>query len=150
MAMGLRPSMLDDLGLVAAMERAIEEVQQNHAIEIALDSDGLTEMRLPESIEIAFFRIFQEAIQNIVKHSKARSGTVQLSHEHGRITLEITDDGCGIDPAILELGHAPGSHLGLLSMQERASMNAGQFHIESEPGQGTRIVATLPLDKSRA
>lgn len=142
LALGLRPSLLDDLGLAPAIERVIADVRENHPLDIKVDVAALADRRLPETVETAIFRVFQEAINNIMKHSGARHAAVRLGSEDGMITLEMKDDGCGIPPERLQ-GPAD-DHLGLIGMRERTALLGGELSIDAMPGRGTRIVARIP------
>lgn len=142
LSLGLRPSLLDDLGLAAAVERVVVEVEEHHAVKISVDVRSLSERRLSDTLETALFRIFQEAINNVVKHSHAANAAVRLVREGGAISLCVSDDGCGIDSQ-----WRPGSldgHLGLVGMSERAVLLGGTLRIDSAAGQGTSVVVRIP------
>jgi signal transduction histidine kinase len=142
LALGLRPSLLDDLGLAPAIEQVAADVQDNHyPLELAVDVNCVTGKRLPDSVETAVFRIFQEVLNNTVKHSAARRASVQVRIEGARVVLQMTDDGRGFDVGKL----APGAgHLGLLGMRERASLLGGILEVDSQPGHGTRVTVAIP------
>lgn len=145
-AVDLRPTILDDLGLAPALEWRVDEFNVGSPTHATMDVRGL-EGRLPREVELIFYRIGQEALSNIVRHADAARVNVRLCRENGTLMLEVTDDGRGFDSYCLhERMHKecrPG--LGLLGMRERMGMINGDLLIDSEPGQGTRIVARAPL-----
>jgi len=143
LALGLRPSLLDDLGLAIALERMTEEVARLHGIAIDCQVSDLADLRLPELHETTLFRIVQEALQNVVSHSEASNASVILKRVDRDIRLEVRDDGRGLPPSREARPSRPG-HLGLVGMSERASLAGGTFQIESSPGGGTRVLVTLP------
>ncbi|MFM8250396.1 MAG: sensor histidine kinase [Planctomycetota bacterium] len=145
LALGLRPSLLDDFGLVVALQRLVADTCKHQPIEIKFTTQHLPEERLPDVMETALFRITQEAISNIIKHSEAHSVTISLSCVARDVKLVITDDGHGIDRHKLIARQAQGGHLGLSGMQERAIQLQGSFEIHSSLGQGCQIVVTVPL-----
>jgi signal transduction histidine kinase len=137
---GLRPSILDDLGLVPALERHLQEYQ-SRGLRVDLHTLGL-EGRLPGPVEIAVYRIVQEALTNIVKHANAKSVAVSLQRERDHWILRIADDGIGIDLAKPQ--HSTGH--GLLSMRERARALGGEFLIRGEAGHGTVVEIKLAAE----
>lgn len=142
LALGLRPSILDDFGLAPALDRLVEDIRGYYPGAIALDVAGLTSARLPDKVSTAAFRIVQEALSNIIKHSQARQATVRVRQDGRKVRVEVSDDGCGIEPARLRV--LPPGHLGLRGMRERAVLLGGEFSLESAPGRGTRVLATIP------
>lgn len=136
MALLLRPSMLDDFGLVAALEWQAREISRQSGIRVTVAAEGVSE-DLPESHKTCVYRMVQEALHNCVRHAAARSVRIAIRQDATSLNLLIQDDGKGLDPV-----HHKG--LGLLGMQERIANLGGTFRIESEPGQGTSISATLP------
>jgi len=133
----LRPSLLDDLGLVAAIEWYGEQRLRQFGVSFCLNHT-LVE-RLPRPVETVLFRIVQEGLTNIVRHAHASSVVVRLFQDHGLVTLEICDDGVGFDPQqhfSLEPG---GRGLGLRGMQERAAILGGTLEMETAIGTGTTI-----------
>jgi signal transduction histidine kinase len=143
LSLGLRPSVLDDLGLAPALERLVADVREHHPIDVTLDVTALTGGRLPEGVETAVFRIVQEAVANVVKHSGAKAASVAIRRRDGVVTAEVADDGRGFRPA--EKGAAAG-HLGLTGMRERAILLGGRFTIDAAPCGGTRIRAEIPVE----
>jgi len=143
----LHPSMLDDLGLVAATGWFLGRVRGRTAIDIAFAHTGLA-VRLPADIEMAAYRIVQESLSNIIKHAHATRVSVTLIRaDHLFVTIE--DNGVGFAAARNHGRGRPGG-LGLTSMRERASQLGGFLTITTAPGTGTRVVATLPVSPGRA
>ena len=138
----LRPSLLDDLGLIPAIEWYGEQRLKPMGIGFHLDKHGF-KRRIPQSIETALFRIAQEAITNIVRHSRATMVNVQFLSEDHWVTLKITDNGQGFDPHALQ--PTEGHGLGLNGMQERASILGGECELQSAPGLGTTITVRVPI-----
>ena len=147
LAWGMRPSILDDYGLESALARHIEEVSKNAGLQIDFQfssPDGL--QRLPSRIEVPLFRIAQEAITNIIRHSKATHGSVVILRQVHEITMLIEDDGTGFDVAMVrEKGD---QCLGVMGMRERVNLLGGSFVIESAPGEGTTIRVRIPLSEA--
>ncbi|HLK64535.1 MAG TPA: ATP-binding protein [Bryobacteraceae bacterium] len=137
MALLLRPSMLDDLGLVPALQWQAREVSRRSGVWVKVAAEQVSE-ELPEEHKTCIYRIVQEALHNIVKHADARDVTVTVRQEADALFLSIRDDGKGFH-AQQERG------MGLLGMQERVSYLGGSFNVESEPGHGTELTVTLPL-----
>ncbi|MBI5529305.1 MAG: HAMP domain-containing protein, partial [Deltaproteobacteria bacterium] len=146
MAWRLRPSILDDYGLKKALERHIQEVSGNAACELVFKfvaDEGLDE-RLDAAVELALYRVAQEAIANVLKHAGARRASVLLYRRRENATLIIEDDGKGFDPGGRVPSDGPGG-LGIVGMRERAALLGGEVVIESSPGRGTMLRATMPL-----
>ncbi|MFN0053014.1 MAG: sensor histidine kinase [Planctomycetales bacterium] len=145
LAAGLRPSLLDDLGLAAAIERVAVEVEQNHPLRVTVDVQSLSGQRLPERCETGLYRIFQEAISNVLQHSGATKASIRLTRSKTHVILDVADNGCGIEDA--RAGHKESAvgHLGLIGMAERATLLGGRLEIETGAGSGTNIRATIPL-----
>lgn len=146
LSLGLRPSLLDDLGLAPALERLVEDVRTHHALNISLDAESVISTRLADEAATAVFRIVQEALSNIMKHSQAKQATVRVRGADGDVLVEVSDDGCGIEPAVMR--SPPAGHLGLRGMRERAILAGGSFSLVSSPGHGTRICVTIPAKGS--
>jgi signal transduction histidine kinase len=135
-ALLLRPSMLDDLGLAAALEWQGREVSRRSEIEVEVDSEGVPES-LPDEYRICIYRLVQEALTNAVRHSGARNAKVTVEQAATGIRVRVHDDGHGFDP-----GRTRG--LGLLGMEERVKRLGGSFSVESDPATGTSVAAELP------
>ena len=146
----LRPSLLDDLGLIAAVTWYGEERLTPFGVALHLDADGLGDRRLPSDIEIALFRIIQEAITNIVRYAHASRVDIRLERQNGLITLQVSDDGQGFDPALSQASNLQGRGLGLRGMQERVSILGGEFHLQTHVGEGTTISVRVPVLEERS
>jgi signal transduction histidine kinase len=128
----LRPSVLDDLGLVPALDWLLSDLAGRTEIRIALEAPGDRPL-LNREQELVIFRVAQEALHNIERHAHASRVVVHLDNDPGRFCLEVTDDGCGFD-----LAHVRQGSLGLAGMQERASLIGAKFEVSSRPGS-TRV-----------
>lgn len=136
---GLRPPVLDDLGLSGGLASLARSIPR-----IPIDVD-LAETRVPDHIELALYRIAQECLQNVVKHAEAERARLTFAVDDGVARLEIVDDGKGFDTFEHPLGSDEMGGYGLLSMAERAEIVGGRLHIRSRPGAGTTVTATIPL-----
>ncbi len=143
-SLDLRPSMLDELGLVASMRSHLDRTARLAGFVGRFAADP-PEIHLPAEIEIECFRIAQEALTNVVRHAQARQVEVSLSRHVGRLDLVVHDDGTGFDVAAARQHAAHGGSLGLLGMQERAALLGGRITIEAKPGLGTRVHLRVPL-----
>lgn len=142
LALGLRPSLLDDLGLAPALERLVEDARAHQPIAITLNVAEIVGWQLPDAIATAAFRLVQEALANVLRHSQARHATIAVRRVQEDLIVEVSDDGIGIAPARLRA--LPPGHLGLRGMRERASLLGGDFDIESAPEKGTHVTITIP------
>lgn len=141
----LRPSLLDDLGLVPALQSQVQLFQAHSGVHAHLTVHGRV-CRLPADIETIVFRIAQEALTNIAKHAAAENVAVMLAFEPGVIQLQVKDDGRGFDSDEIFAATAQPRHAwGLLGMQERVALVGGSCHITSRPGQGTAVEVSIPL-----
>ncbi len=142
---GLRPTMLDDLGLASAVRWYARSGLDEAGVQVKFDS--LDEaLRLPPQVETTLFRIAQEAISNIVRHAHAKSASIALWQEDGAACLWVEDDGCGFDLTCISTQALPLQHLGLLGMRERAELVGGEVMVDSAPGRGTRLEVHIPLN----
>lgn len=139
----LRPSVLDDLGLLAGLRWYAESRLEPLGVRVSLMTTG-EERRLPPEIETAVFRIGQEAVSNIARHANASSVFIGVGFHDDRVALEIEDDGTGFDPGV-EVSAREGHGWGLVGMRERATLFGGTLDIASAPSMGTRIAASIPL-----
>jgi len=145
LAVGLRPRVLDDLGLEVALKQYAEDFSRIHGVTADVLSSGLTERRLPDTVETALFRIAQEALTNIAKHARAKSVSILLRGGPSEVRLIVEDDGCGFEAnEVLKTDRAR-KHLGIHGMQKRTMLLNGSFSVESSPGRGTTISAQIPL-----
>jgi two-component system NarL family sensor kinase len=140
-ARNLRPALLDDLGLFAALQHLAREMQGGSRLEIAVTQSG-TPRELPDEQATALFRIAQEALTNVERHAGARRVAVSLAFDADATRLAVRDDGHGFDVARMQAD--PRRGIGLRNLRERSAALCGQFDIISGAG-GTRIVASLPL-----
>jgi len=140
----LRPALLDDLGLVPAIAWYGEKRLEAVGIEVVMKCDP-EEIRLPQSVEITLFRIAQEAISNIVKHSGASRVAIRLRSSDQRVTLTIEDNGHGFEVSSGDTSKASASGFGLQGIRERVSILGGEFRLRSTPGQGTVVEVSDPL-----
>lgn len=138
---GLRPSILDDLGLTSAVEGLVETVRAQSPTRAAMTVSGASR-RLPSGHEIALYRIAQETLHNVERHSEASEVAVTLSYLSHEVELSVSDDGQGFTPPASLSSLASENKLGLLGMQERARIVGGTLRIRSQPGAGTSVVAT--------
>ena len=137
----LRPSILDDLGLVAAMEWQSEDFQKRTEISTTFISE-IDDLVIPPELSINIFRIYQESLTNVMRHANASKVNAALLFENNHLTLSIKDNGVGFDKN--RIGTI--KTLGLLGMKERTLMMKGIYEISSEPGKGTSVVIIVPLD----
>lgn len=140
-ALDLRPSMLDDLGLGPALAWYCQGQAERTGVAVDLCGvDGLP--RFAEPAETAAFRIVQESVNNALRHGRPTRIEVRVEHSDGLLELRVNDDGCGFDPGAQPDGRAS---LGLVGMRERAELAGGRFELASAPGEGTRVLACLPV-----
>jgi two-component system sensor histidine kinase UhpB len=144
----LRPSDLDDLGLIPALSAYARNrlTEAGIAVEAHLERPA---RRLSLDAETTVFRIAQEAMNNIARHSQAQHAVLTFAQRDGSVVLSVQDDGQGFDPACVHPnGHGDG--LGLLGMKERAALLGGQFEVMSRPGAGTRVRVSIPVGEGSA
>jgi two-component system, NarL family, sensor histidine kinase UhpB len=140
LARHLRPSALDDHGLVPAVEAQLKRFSARTGIEVRMSTEG-DPNELPEVMQTAIFRVAQEALANVARHAGATAVELELDEEDGRAELRVRDDGVGFDPgAIPRAGsEGPGAGLGLGGMAERARLVGGELDVRSAPGGGTSV-----------
>jgi PAS domain S-box-containing protein len=140
----LRPSILDDLGLLPALEWLTDELENEYGIDTNLNIIG-NERRLPQEAEILLFRIVQEALRNVAKHAQATKAQVDVKFEENKIRVIVSDNGAGFQLPE-KLGALPQiGKLGLVGIQERVQLLGGNLKVESEPGKGTTIIVEAPI-----
>jgi signal transduction histidine kinase len=149
MTRALRPIYLEDLGLVTALEMLARETSQNDSLHVGFQKSG-EEQRLSREVELALYRISQEALNNVVRHSKAKHARLHITFGDQEITLEINDNGIGFQTPKSPTDFVPSGHFGLLGMRERADLIGGRLEVQSEAGNGTRLTVWLPLASSKA
>jgi len=144
MAIDLRPPMLDDLGLEAALQSHVQDFSQRWPIRATFASSRLG--RLPAEVELVLYRIVQEALSNVAKHANASRALVRLTGRGRALRLLVEDDGCGFD--VEATRHSRESGLGLFGMEERLALVSGTLRVESVVGEGTRVSAEVLLPRS--
>lgn len=144
LALDLRPALLDELGLVPALRWYVGRQAERAGWEMQFTAEGVFARPSPD-IEIACFRLAQEALTNVARHSQARKVDVRLEMEAQALILVICDDGVGFDPEAVRTGARAGTSVGLSGMEERVRLTSGQFTIASAPGEGTEVRAVFPI-----
>jgi signal transduction histidine kinase len=139
----LRPSVLDDYGLEAAIDSHISQYMSRYEIDTKFEKPAQPIPRLGPSIEMTFLRIAQEALMNIARHAQATQVHLRLWQEHHNVCMVIQDNGAGI--VSWESANRPGSH-GLTIMRERAEAFGGSLRVSSVPGKGTRVEVKIPVE----
>lgn len=145
MAIDLRPPMLDDLGLEAALQAFVQDFSHRWPVKAKLTGGRLG--RLPSDVELVLYRIVQEALSNVAKHASASRVEARLTRRGRSLRLVIEDDGCGFDVEAAKSSRSSG--LGLFGMEERLALIGGSVLVESAVGRGTRISVEAPLPRSR-
>ena len=140
---GLRPAALDDLGLVPAVEALAEEFSARTGVIVDLDAQEPPEST-PSEIEVALYRIFQEALTNVARHAEAHRVQAWIRREGAELALVVEDDGRGFDPGRIAMGGA--GRAGLTGMRERVLGLGGKLDVKTAPGRGVRLEARIPLE----
>jgi two-component system sensor histidine kinase UhpB len=140
----LRPIYLEDLGLVTALEMLARETSQAANIPVDFQRQG-TEKRLNPNVELAIYRMAQEALNNVARHAQAAHACLSISFTPQDVTMRVTDDGKGFDVPKSPAEFSPGGHFGLLGLYERAELIGAILEIESTNGQGSKITVHLPV-----
>jgi len=133
----LRPSALDDLGLVPAVRGLAEDFARRTQVQVDLDIDEGLRAPGPD-VQVVIYRVIQEALTNVARHADARIVNVRLANGDGRVELHIDDDGRGFESE-------PTPHLGLLGMRERVAELGGTLHMSGAPGRGVQLEVSLPV-----
>ncbi|HEX8073035.1 MAG TPA: chemotaxis protein CheB [Pyrinomonadaceae bacterium] len=149
LAWELRPSVLDDLGLIVALSNYAHEWAKHFGVEVNFHSAGLGDARLAPLVETNLYRIAQEALNNVAKHAAATSVDLLLERRGDHAVLIVEDDGRGFDPDDAQ-APAGGRGIGLVGMRERAALVGGTVEIESAPGEGTTVFAHVPVKSAQA
>ena len=142
MTRALRPIYLEDLGLVTALEMLARETSQNNAINIDFQKTG-EEQRLSHEVELAIYRIAQEALSNVVRHSQAKNADLHISFGEKQVELEVSDNGIGFDMPKSPTDFAPKGHFGLLGIRERADLIGARLEVVAATGNGTKLRVRL-------
>jgi signal transduction histidine kinase len=141
LAVNLRPASLDRYGLVAAVEQYLEPLRKQGGLALELAAVGVNGERLPADVETALYRIIQEALSNVVRHSGATAAAITIERRAGELIASVRDNGVGLDvDAVMEKGR-----LGMLGMRERARMLGGALTVESAPGAGATVTVRVPV-----
>ena len=141
----LRPSVLDDMGLESAVSWYTENHLEREGINVVLDLQR-SKTPLSPNVEISAFRVYQEAITNVIKHSSASNVRISLAYDEDRLSGTIEDDGIGFEVSAVQPGADGGWAVGLLGMTERANLLGGSLRIDSSPGKGTTVNFEIPLE----
>jgi signal transduction histidine kinase len=144
LARGLRPSVLDDLGLAEAVARYAEDYEQTHGIAVSVRLPDRDAGRMPEAVETALYRMTQEALTNVARHAAATRVDLVVARDRSCVRLKVADDGRGFDPGVLRGMPGRGS-FGLSGMAERAALLNGVLAVESRAGGGTTLTVEIPL-----
>jgi signal transduction histidine kinase len=142
----LRPTLLDELGMYAAIHRYAKDILQPQGINVSMDFKG-TDKRLPMEVEVTLFRIAQGAIGNILEHSQAKNAAINVECDAKECRLRIEDDGKGFDVRKLTQVESGGRGAGVFTMKERVRLVGGDCHIDSQPGRGTKVNVNVPLSR---
>jgi signal transduction histidine kinase len=140
----LRPSILEDLGLSAALRRLIDEVSQHNDFDISVEMGDIKDLFSDEA-QIIIYRVFQEALANIVKHAHTTHVSVAVDRKDGHVSFVVQDNGNGFDVEHIRAQASTEKGLGLVAMDERLQMLGGSLNIWSQEGKGTRITFTVPV-----
>jgi PAS domain S-box-containing protein len=144
-ALELRPTALDDLGLHSALWNYAEEWSERSGIEVDFQSRGLDQRRLDPEVETTVYRVVQEALTNVAKHAEAAHVALILEHRSDHLLAIVEDDGRGFDAEAVLGSPAFGGRMGLVGMKERASLVGGVIQVESSPDNGTALLIRIPL-----
>ena len=144
-AIRLRPTVLDDLGLRAALRHDLDDWSVRSGVEVQFQAVGMEPNRLPTEIETALYRVVQEGLTNILKHAKAQLVSVVVERQERQAIAVIEDDGVGFNTE----SPVPAGRLGILGMRERLELLGGNLELESSAGSGTSLIARVPLKPER-
>lgn len=140
----LRPMALDDLGIVPTLRKYVQDFEDKYRVHTQFNLVG-KETRIPSGLEIAVFRLVQEALSNVFKHAKATFVSVELTLEPDQVQIYVVDNGIGFNVPLTELRIAKGNNFGLLGMRERVELLEGTMVLESEKDSGTKITMLIPI-----
>jgi signal transduction histidine kinase len=142
----LRPTALDDFGLGVALRQEVEELRDD-GWQVEYE-EGIGDERLPPPVEVALFRVAQEALTNARKHAQAGRARLVLGRRQGAVDLEVRDWGRGFAADAVGETHGPGERIGLSGMRERIGLVGGKLEVRSSPGEGTSVTARVPVPLS--
>jgi len=148
LSVALRPSVLDDIGLVAALQKHCSTFAQRHGVKVDCQAVSFNGQRLPPEIETAAYRIVQETLTNALRHGRAQTVNVLLQRKATGVLLVIEDDGNGFDATRWRETASQNDRLGLLGIEERAALCGGTLRVESQPGKGTSVFVEIPCPES--
>ena len=146
LALELRPSVLDDLGLEAALQRYTKDWSKKFSIEVDLHCSGLVNFRLPPQVETTVYRVVQETLTNAARYARATAVSIIVERRDNSLVTIIEDDGVGFEVQRVRRSPLEAKKLGIFGMEERVSLIDGSFAIESEPGAGTTVYVKVPLE----
>ena len=141
----LRSEVLERFGLIPSIENLVEDMQQQFGFKIHFFTKNVPRELKDMRKDLTIYRVIQEALTNVAKHANAKKVFINLNRKDNHVCLTIEDDGKGLEHDILLDHHSFHSPLGITIMRERVSLIGGEFHVESEPGKGTHILAEIPL-----
>jgi signal transduction histidine kinase len=145
LSLDLRPSMLDDLGLISTLRWYADRQAQRSGFLLHFNAQSSC-ARLPADVETACYRVVQEALTNVVRHARARQVWLDYTEDEREVRLVIRDNGVGFDTAAVRQRILEGASFGVLGMQERVTLLGGRFEIDSIPAQGTTILLRVPVE----
>jgi signal transduction histidine kinase len=145
LAWELRPATLDDFGLEMALRRYADEWAALSGVPVDFHCRGVSARRLAREVETTCYRIAREALTNVFRHARAKRVSVLLQRRADHVSLIVEDDGRGFDAAAMLRASTSHGKLGLLGMQERATLGGGSVEIESSPGAGATVFVRMPL-----
>lgn len=150
LSVALRPSVLDDVGLLAALQRHAKIFSERMGVLVACQDAGLAGERLPPEVELTIYRLAQEALTNAVRHGRASSVAILLERLPAGVRVAVCDNGYGFEAAGWQKRCAASDHLGLLGIEERVALLGGSFKIESAPAFGAKVIAEIPVKPEAA
>jgi signal transduction histidine kinase len=146
LSVALRPSVLDDVGLMAALQRNCRMVAQRFGVDVACTEAGLDGCSLPPDVELTVYRLVQEALTNAVRHGQCSRAQVLVEGDTSQVKVVVQDNGRGFDATEWRRRGVERNRIGLLGIEERVSLLKGSFCVESQPGRGATVYATIPLE----
>lgn len=149
LSLGLRPSLLDDLGLRPALMQLISDVEKHSSLAVQADLGEMVDHRWGDNIETHLFRIIQEGLCNVVKHAQASSAKVSIATDGGDCVVEVSDDGKGVSDAELQTAMHNGGHLGIIGIQERLKLLNGTYELRTVEPHGTLLTVRFPLPRAK-